>query len=443
MSLNARILFSATLVVMIFIGLTGFALESAFRDSAAAARRDRLEGQLYLLLAEAEVAEDGRLEMPANPTEARLTLPGSGLYAQISDAQQQVVWRSPSTLGLAIPFHFKLHPGQSYFQEVENSRGQTFFIFSLGINWSTTLKQYRFTFTISEDLKEFNATLARYRKSLWGWLGAMAVLLLFVQAAILRWGLRPLRRVAVELAAIEEGKRLSLEGTYPKELARLTDNINSLITQERAQQTRYRNALGDLAHSLKTPLAVLRATVAGLQIDAQPKKAIDEEVLRMNNLIEHQLQRAATAGASRLATPVVIAPVADKIIKSLNKIHDKREVLRKIQTGAYFRGNEGDLMELLGNLLDNAYKWARSTVSLEILYEYGKLSLLVEDDGPGIVAEDAARMMQRGERADSVTPGHGLGLAIVQDIVKAYGGEIEIAGSKLGGSRISVSFTQR
>ncbi len=428
---------------MIFIGLTGFALESAFRDSAAAARRDRLEGQLYLLLAEAEVAEDGRLEMPANPTEARLTLPGSGLYAQISDAQQQVVWRSPSTLGLAIPFHFKLNPGQSYFQEVENSRGQTFFIFSLGINWSTTLKQYRFTFTISEDLKEFNATLARYRKSLWGWLGAMAVLLLFVQAAILRWGLRPLRRVAVELAAIEEGKRLSLEGTYPKELARLTDNINSLITQERAQQTRYRNALGDLAHSLKTPLAVLHATVASLQIDAQAKKAIDEEVLRMNNLVEHQLQRAATAGASRLATPIVIAPVAEKIIKSLNKIHDKREVLRRIQTGAYFRGNEGDLMELLGNLLDNAYKWARTKVSVEITYAHGKLSLLVEDDGPGIVAEDAARIMQRGERADSATPGHGLGLAIVQDIVQAYGGEIEISGSKLGGSRVSVSFTQR
>lgn len=443
MSLNARILISATLVVVIFVALTGVALESAFYNSAAAARRDRLEAQLYLLLAEAEVSAEGKLELPATLTEARLALPGSGLYAQISNASQRVMWRSPSTLGLSIPFQTKLNPGQSYFQEVKNQAGQTFFLFSLGVNWSTTQQHYRFTFSISEDLREFNATLTRYRKSLWGWLGAMAALLLLVQSAILRWGLRPLRRVATDLAAIEAGKRLNLEGSYPKELARLTDNINSLITQERAQQTRYRNALGDLAHSLKTPLAVLRATVTGIAIDAQSKKAIDDEVQRMNNLIEHQLQRAAMAGASKLAAPVLIAPIAAKLINSLDKIHPSRDVRQKIQADVYFRGDKGDLTELLGNLLDNAYKWAHATLFLEICYRQGKLYFIVEDDGPGIAADDAERVMQRGQRADTTTPGHGLGLAIVQDICAAYDGEIEVGKSKLGGSRIGVTFSQR
>ena len=442
LSLNARLLLSATLVVAIFIALTGFAMEAAFQESAATARRERLEAQLYLLLAAAEVEQDGTLAMPANLSEARLTLPGSGLYAQIADGQLRVVWRSPSALGLAIPFHTHLKPGQAYFQQGENASGQRFFISSLGVNWQSGATHYRFTFSISEDLKEFNATLTRYRKSLWGWLGAMAGLLLIAQAIVLRWGLKPLRRVAHDLSAIEEGSREYLVGKYPKELARLTDNLNSLINQQRTRQTRYRNALGDLAHSLKTPLAVLHTTLAGTSLPAAQKKSLDEEVMRMTTLIEHQLQRAATTGSSQFGLGIAIAPVTEKILSSLKKIHAPRQVQKTIPANALFRGSEGDLMELLGNLLDNAYKWSRSRIVVEVEYQPGKLSIAVEDDGPGIPLQDKERIMRRGERADELTPGHGLGLAIVSDICAAYNGHVNVTNGARGGTRITVILPQ-
>jgi two-component system sensor histidine kinase PhoQ len=441
MSLNKRMILSASFVLAIFIVLTAWGLDRAFYDSARSARQERLLGQLYLLIAAAEVDGQGGLSLPATLSEARFSLPGSGLYAFVTDRNGVRVWQSISALGKTAPFVSKLAAGDKRFEQSTDQTGNAYFVQSLGVNWAVGQKHFAFTFSVSEDLAEFNAQIRHYRQNLWGWLAALAVLLLLAQAAVLRWGLRPLRGVARELNAIESGRQEKLQGDYPKEIKRLTDNLNSLIQHERAQQIRYRNALGDLAHSLKTPLAVMRGALSS--DTTQLPATVEEQVARMDGIVAYQLQRAATAGTTkRMAAPIPILPVVEKIVAALHKVHREKAVSTKIDipSNATFPGDEGDLMELLGNLLDNAFKWCSKDVQISAAAQRGHLILSIEDDGPGIEPSQATNILQRGVRADEMVPGHGIGLAIVRDIVAAYAGTIEIGRGSLGGAAIGLDF---
>lgn len=443
MSLNTRIILAASVVLAIFLALTGIALDQAFRESARAAREERLQGQLYMLIAEAEVDEAGRLAMPSQLQEPRLGQPFSGLYASIIDGKGKTRWRSPSALNVELPAEAALAAGKSAFSQLPGSAGTDYFVYRMGVSWSEGKRKYAFTFSVAEDLSAFHAQLARYRRSLWGWLGAMAALLLLAQAVLLRWGLRPLRAVAQEIRAIETGEKEQLSGAYPAELSALTGNLNGLLLRERGQLRRYRDALGDLAHSLKTPLAVMRGALSEQPHgpDSTLAATVAEETGKMQHIIDYQLQRAATAGpASPLAAPLPLRPAAEKIIASLDKVYHVKQISSQlhIEPGLNFRGDQGDLLELLGNLLDNACKWCHSRVELHAGNEAGRLVLTVEDDGPGIPAQEAANILQRGVRADQSTPGQGIGLAVVASIVQAYGGEIRIGASPLGGASILI-----
>lgn len=442
MSLNARIVLAASLVLAIFLALTGVALDRAFRDSALTAREERLQGQLYLLIAAAEVDAGGRLAMPEQLQEARFGQPGSGLYATIADAGGKENWRSHSALSIVLPEGKALGAGKKHFAELPNANGVPFLVYRMGVNWSEGKHKFAFTFGVAEDLAPFKAQLARYRASLWGWLGAMSLLLLLAQGMLLRWGLGPLRRVAAEIRAIEGGEIERLGSDYPAELKALTENLNGLLQRERAQQQRYRDALGDLAHSLKTPLAVMRGALSETMSLAT---TVAEESEKMQRIVDYQLLRAATMGpSSPLVASVLIGPLAGRIMASLDKVYRNKAISAEIHTEKTpgFRGDEGDLLELLGNLLDNAYKWSINRVRLSIGEAAGKLMLVVEDDGPGISPDDVARILQRGARADQSLPGQGIGLAVVSSIVKAYGGEIEIGKSTLGGAGITIRLPQ-
>lgn len=437
-SLNQRIIFSASFVLAVFIALATLALDRAFYESARSARQERLLGQVYLLIAAAEVDRDGKLSLSPGLSEARFSLPGSGLYARITDHNGKYVWHSPSALGVAAPFQDRLAAGEKRFDTLPS-----YFVQSLGVNWVVGQGHFAFTFSVSEDLAEFNAQIRRYRQSLWTWLAVLAVLLLMAQVVVLRWGLRPLRGVARELNAIESGRQEKLQGVYPKEIKRLTDNLNSLIQHERTRQIRYRNALGDLAHSLKTPLAVMRGALSGDR--AQLPATIEDQVARMDSIVAYQLQRAATSGMKNpMATPVPIRPVMEKIVAALNKVHREKNVSVEIMVpdDLAFPGDEGDLMELLGNLADNAYKWCRSKVSMSAVIHDGLLTITIEDDGAGIAPSQAENILQRGVRADEAVPGHGIGLAVVRDIAEAYQGTVGAGRSSLGGALIRVDFVK-
>ena len=434
MSLNRRIILSATLVLVVFISLTAVTLERAFVDSSESALRDTLTSQLYALMAVAEV-ENKTLMMPSNELDALLGLPSSGIYAYVTNNTGHILWQSSSALGAKPPQPVSLTGGDKKFAK-KNVDNDNYYTFAYGVDWANNNRSIALTFNIATDLKSFNKQISLYRKTLWSWLIAMAVLLLFSQALILRWGLSPLRKVGVELNRIETGEQQQIEQHYPQEIERLSNNINVLLQHERDQKTRYRNALGDLAHSLKTPLAVLQSSLNSNKKDNTQL----EQINRMNSIVEYQLQRAATAGSASIGKSINVKSITNRMLDSLHKVyHDKHiRINVEVNETVIFKGDEGDLMELLGNLLDNAFKWANQHIEIKAEQTNNHLRITVSDDGPGIDQHKVEELLQRGKRADQTTAGHGIGLSIVQNIVEAYHGSLKITKSQLGGADITV-----
>ena len=438
MSLNRRIILSASLVLLVFITMTAVTLERAFTESSESALRDTLRSQLFALMAAAEVDND-TVTMPSQELGALLGLPGSGLYAYISGSGGKILWQSSSVLSANPPPPVSLASAEKRFNQTDFN-GHAYYTFAYGVDWLSDSGSMALTFNIITDLKSFNRQISQYRKTLWGWLVAMAVLLLISQALILRWGLSPLRRVGVELNRIEIGEQEQIQQEYPQEIERLTRNINVLLQQEREQKTRYRNALGDLAHSLKTPLAVLQSGLDRRQKSHAHDDTLSDQIMRMNSIVEYQLQRAATAGSAATGKPVKVNTLTRRIVDSLQKVyHDKNISLTvDIDNGVELQGDEGDLMEILGNLLDNAFKWADKAITVSAKQGDGRLCLTVSDDGPGIADDMADEVLKRGKRADQTTAGHGIGLSIVNSIVEAYQGDMRIVKNRSGGAEITI-----
>ncbi|UHD17670.1 ATP-binding protein [Thiocapsa bogorovii] len=439
MSLRARVVASAAAVLALFILLTSIALEQAFRDTAESSREERLLAQIFLLMAAAEAGNEG-LVFPEALAEARFSLPGSGLYARVFDADDRLIWESDSAMGIPEPGPMALVPGERRLEFRTDSDGRGYLVEGFGVSWATGAVPRNYVFLVAEDTVAFDEEVGRFRASLAVWLGAMALLMLAALVLILAWGLAPLRRVSMEVAAIESGGQAKILGTYPSEICALTDNLNGLLAHEQARQMRLDNALGDLAHSLKTPLAVIRGAIGDLETGNETTLLMEQQLARMDTIIAHQLQRARTGGGQTaiLSPPLQIARVAERLIGSLSKVYRDKGVAVTVAVPEEIQinGAEGDLMEMLGNLLDNAFKWCRSQVIVRAGTEKGTLVIAIEDDGPGIPPRDAERLLARGTRADEAVPGHGIGLAMAREICEAYGGRLGVEVSALGGARV-------
>lgn len=435
-SIRTRLLVAAALVLLAFIAGAGLAVQRAHADSVRAVHFARLQTTIYLLLARAELDEAGALVMPPGFAEPRLTLPQSGLYASIRNLRRDERWLSPSTLGADPPFPaLQLAAGQ-WRHEVVEGAGRSFLATSYGVNWAAGRHQAPLVLTVLEDSAGFERELAVFGRTLSTWLGGAGLLLLLAQGLLLHWGLAPLRRVAAEIHDVESGKQGRIEGRYPGEIAALTDNLNALIRHERVRQTRYQEALSFLAHSLKTPLAVLRSALD------EPQRlpgTVREQVDRMDDIVRHQLARAAAQGASRFAAPVPVAPVLQRIRDALAKVHADKQLSFDVECPAdlAWRIDEGDLFEIAGNLLDNAAKWARQRVQARAWLEGDRLRLVVEDDGPGFT--DTEAILRLHVRMDERVPGHGVGLAVVNELVASHGGELKLSRGALGGARVDVA----
>lgn len=443
LSLNARLLLASGAVLAAFLGATGLVLDNAFRDSAETTLHDRLQGHIYALLAASDTDANGRLHLPADLPDPRFSQLGSGLYATVSDDRGGAIWRSRSMLGMRVPFASAPALGRHTFARLESDTGIPFLSLAYTVSWEAGAgKENRYTYFVAENLAGFNEQLRRYRSSLWGWLAAAAALLLLVQSFVLHWSLAPLRGVAHDLHAIEAGLAHRLRGRYPRELRQLTDNLNGLLDSADTRLQRYRDSLGNLAHSLKTPLAVLRNAIDGERDVAALKTLARGQLDAMTRLIEFQLQRAASAGRAPLAAPVAVKPLIEEILPALHKVYAGKRIETRLDLdpAATFVGDRGDLMEVLGNLLDNAFKWCRNRVQVSIhAVEQPRLliEICIDDDGPGIPIEQRATVLRRGARADADVPGHGLGLAMVQDTVRLYQGDFRLEESgALGGLRV-------
>jgi two-component system sensor histidine kinase PhoQ len=308
----------------------------------------------------------------------------------------------------------------------------------------------RFTFSVASNLDAYETQVASFRRQLIGWFAGLVLLFVATLALLIRWLGQPMRRLEQEIKQVEAGTRDQLGGDWPQELTPVTSNLNALLEGERARIRRYRDTLGNLAHSLKTPLAVMRQSLGNA--DDQARTAVlNGEIDRMGGIIEHQMKRAAASGGVLLGqAPVELAPVVTDLRAALLKVYGNKDLLFEsaIAPGAQFIGDVADLTELLGNLLDNACKWARARVRIEAQIDAeassrAALHVRVDDDGPGIAESDRARVLTRGGRADEATPGHGLGLAMVRDTVELYGGSLRIDASSLGGAHFELRLPGR
>jgi two-component system sensor histidine kinase PhoQ len=436
LSLSKRLFFAATIVLTAFLGLSAFSLNNAFLSSADSAQKQRLKNYLYSVLATAEFSENGVSVDSSDLPEPRFSTPNSGLYAQITTGSD-IVWQSDSILGqfIALPDHPA--PSQEIISEFAIHSGEKIINLAFGIVWENQQgKEVQYTINVSEDLTTLNEQKANFQRNLWYWLGGTGLVLLIVQAFILRWGLRPLYSVVDDLSAIESGKRTRLANDYPDELTQLTDNINTLLDHEETRRQRYKNSLSDLAHSLKTPLAVFRGEIEN-STDLHSIKTIGHEQLdRIGSLVDYQLQRAATEGQSNLMAPVSVAEIIHKVMDSLDKVYQTKGIKgrKEIERDVFIHADSGDLYELLGNLIENAYKYGNTTVTVALFTQLDVVEIRVDDDGNGIPEGARTEITKRGKRIDTQEEGQGLGLAIVSDIIDAYQGEITVKASHLGGA---------
>ena len=447
LSLQARLLLASFVILVTFVGLTGLVLETAFHNSAEAALQNRMKAYMFALLAATEVNDDGEVTFSRTLPAPRFNQAGSGLYAGVAERSGKVLLKSRSALGVRLSPPGSIRTGEGQFEQIKLSDGRLYYSYLFGVNWLLDSgQQMPLSYYVVEDLSSYQSQINQYRRSLWGWLGGAAMLLLLVQGVILRWGLKPLRLVERDLAEIEAGHARQLKGSYPRELQGLTQNLNELLENTREQLSRYRDALGNVSHSLKTPLTVLRNAIENQNTDDSFKRIASEQLDRMQQIIDYHLRRAAAAGHRQLAKRVEVKRILQKIIKTLRKSHlnapENIELL--IDEGVWFYGDEGDLFEILGNLLENAFKWGRHQIRVTAkmhgsLHKLASgLEIIIEDDGAGISEAVRTRVLERGQRADASTHGYGLGLHMVQEIVLMYGGELDIVRSDLGGAAIRV-----
>jgi two-component system sensor histidine kinase PhoQ len=439
-SVSRRLLLSVAAPLLLFLGVTTALLDQRFRRVADDAVRSQLDGQMVALIAASDPDEAGAVKPSLQSAEERLRIAGSGLYARIINRRGLLVWRSPSSVGTDIPFGGPLPPGESLFSYQPGPDGSTLAIVSRGLRFEDDRRRrIDLTFTVVMSLDPYQAQLRQFRQDLFSGFAALAAALLVTLGLLLHWALRPLRTLGNQILELESGARTELDDAWPRELARVVANLNGLLRAERDRITRYRNTLGNLAHSLKTPLAVMRSSLGG--DSARVAETVDQQVDRMSAIIDHQLKRAARGASGGSNEAVAVLPVVQDLRGAVMRAFGRKDFLIELQVeeGASFLGDRDDLLETLGNLMENGAKWCRSTVrvSAGVHWDVGKgrrLLLRVEDDGPGIATPDRDRVLQRGVRADEHTPGHGLGLAMVQDVVRHYGGSVRINGSALGGA---------
>jgi two-component system, OmpR family, sensor histidine kinase PhoQ len=448
-SLSARLLASVSVLLILFFGITIAALDFVFRDLSEQTMRDRLEGQLLGLITASEEDDAGGLRPSPEKTEERFKNPGSGLYGEILRADGYPSWRSNSLTGTGLEFKTNVRSGERVYVQLRRADGSPVRALSRSIDWQFQDGVTRaFVFSVAEDLQPYYASLNRFRGRLFGWFGILAVLLLGSLAILLRRLLAPLRRVEREIGEIEMGNRTELGTSVPRELLGITTNLNALLKNERERLARYRNTLGNLAHSFKTPLAVMRNLLhsddaRSLSVAHQ----LDEQVGRMDDIVKYQLKRAAASGGTGLGSaPVDVRENLEALRAALLKVYVDRGLTCElsVEDDCMFFGDREDLTEIAGNLLDNAFKWARSSIKLSAYRitaaqaRRDGLRLVVEDDGPGVPAEQRAHVLARGARLDERVSGQGIGLSVVRELVGLNGGSVTIEDSTLGGARVEV-----
>lgn len=442
LSLSLRLFIASAVLLPPLLAFSSHMLNHAMLRSQQTAERNLLRGQIHLLLGAAQPNRKG-LKLPDALPESRFSSVNSGLIGWIIDANNKVYWMSKSgdliNRAELPPFDQPFVAGKEYYASFTLS-GQEYYALTYDTLWDINKQDKNFRFVVAHNQAPMQAELNAYQKRLWKWLAGFAFLLVIVQTLVARWGTQPLRRLARDLEQVEAGTSQELKGNYPADIQPVTNNLNRVLSNELAQKERYRNSLNDLAHSLKTPLSVLRGQLQNRD-NEQLIQVVEEQVNRMVSIVDHQLRRATAQVTQTMAHNLLdLTPLVQRLINAMHKVYQAKGIhcTSLLPAQLKFAGDEADMMELIGNLIENACKYGLSQVQISAKIEERagglELVILVEDDGPGIPEHLHQTILTRGARADTANAGQGIGLAVAVDILSSYGGSLAITTATLGGA---------
>ncbi|MCL1961907.1 MAG: sensor histidine kinase [Desulfovibrionaceae bacterium] len=446
-SLRLRLLAGTLAWIALAVALTGWGLRNhLFRDHITQQLQGRLVHELNQLSAAVNITAGGAVEVTPMVGDPALDEPLSGMYWQVDLLQarpgQAPVARSRSlwdqALDLSAPLRRQTAPTGGFdVLHLRDDQGHDLLavtrILQLPEDDAPPLR-----LTVAADQALLAEPIRHFTRMLLLTLGVLACVLAVAVFIQLRLALGPFDLLRKRLVAVRQGTAARLEGRFPREVQPLVDELNHGLGVNADMVQRARTQAGNLAHAVNTPLSIMGNAAAGE--DSPLARLVREQVGIAHRQVEHHLARARSAAASRatgLRTPVL--PCIHALIRAMQRLHAERQVsfdLLEQAADEAFRGEEQDLYELLGNLIDNAGKWARSRVEIDVQREGAQLCISIDDDGPGIPAGQRERMFERGVQLDERRPGSGLGLDIVRELAQIYGGSVQPQSSPLGGLRM-------
>ncbi|MGN6311153.1 MAG: sensor histidine kinase [Xanthobacteraceae bacterium] len=448
-SLATRLFVSATVWVVVVLLITGVVLSSVYRNATERAFDRRLNLYLRTLVAEVATPEEGSDHQFQSLGEPLFDLPLSGWYWQVirEDTPKPEIHASRSLWDKKLPKledeHIPLSASGVRQGYVGGPEGQDLRMVERPVDLGSDGK---FLVTVAGDATEIYEETRAFDYYLFGTFAALTIGLLLTTVFQVRFGLAPLKRISEAIADIRSGRAERLEGSFPVEIAPLARETNALIEANREIVERARTHVGNLAHAVKTPLSVIVNEATAHGADPFATKIL-EQASMMRDQVAHHLERARIAARPTIvATVTEIEPVIEALGRTMEKIHRGIDIEVSAPAAAKFRGERQDFEEMVGNLVDNACKWARAQVSIKVDVRpsgdperEAMLHIVVDDDGKGLSPEERAQVSRRGKRLDESKPGSGLGLSIVVDLAALYGGRLTLDAAPLGGLRAELT----
>jgi signal transduction histidine kinase len=436
-----------TVVILI---VTGIALSTLYRHAVERSFDRRLDVYLRTLVADVASPEEGADKYPQSIGEPLFELPLSGWYWQVIrlDTKTSEVHSSRSLWDSNLPRlpNDKSAAGSEYRQGyAQGPEDQDLRMVERNVDLGS---DGRYLIAVAGDASEIDDETHGFDRAIGFTFAALTAALLLTTALQVRFGLAPLTRISESLAAIRSGRAERLEGEFPVEIASLARETNALIDANREIVERARTHVGNLAHALKTPLSVIVNEAAARGNDPLAHKVLEQTDI-MRDQVARQLERARLAARSTvIGTLIDVPPVVTALARTMEKLHRARDIAIDIDVPAHarFRGEQQDLEEMIGNLVDNGCKWALSRVAIEVMADQPstnvtkpRVRIIVDDDGPGLAPAERERVAQRGQRLDETKPGSGLGLSIVVELAGLYGGVLTLGTAPIGGLRAELA----
>ena len=443
-SIRLRITVASLAAIAIAIFAANILIANLFKEHAVKQFESTMRVQLNQIASLVAVDQkSGRIALTSQPSEPRWSAPLSGYYWQINLPGGQLL-RSRSLWDSTLNVSQKETAGTSNFYYIDDLSNQH--LLALTKNLSIDGGSTKFLLTVASDTKELDDAILAFQSSIQGYLLILAIVLLAILFLQITFGLSPLGALKKALHKFHIGEADKVNGVFPVEFSPLVAELNAVIEKNSSIVTRAKTQAGNLAHAMKTPIAVISNALEDKNICHDSFKAlVQEQICKAKEQIDWNLAKARAATSSknpRLRTPVV--PVVQSIVAVMNKVYADKGLSIDIQSfpdsSLIFNGEQHDLQEIVGNLIDNACKWAKSKVQITVGAHNEKVQIIVEDDGLGVKSEDYVRILRRGFRVDELTQGSGLGLAIVDDLVSLNEGAIELGQSSFGGLKVSIQF---